>query len=125
MYSGEMILESAQKLSASIQSLETIQHYQRIETQIHQNEQIAQYMAELKQNQKQSVNLQNYDKPVAFARSEEKIEEIQTKIDGIPIVNEFKKAQHEANELLHVVIGTLSARIQQENIEAEDDQTHE
>lgn len=72
MYSREMILESAQKLSASIQSLETIQHYQRIETQIHQNEQIAQYMAELKQNQKQSVNLQNYDKPVAFARSEEK-----------------------------------------------------
>ncbi|UXS36029.1 YlbF family regulator [Staphylococcus delphini] len=125
MYSREMILEAAQKLSASIQSLETIQHYQRIEAQIHQNEQISQYMAELKQNQKQSVNLQNYDKPVAFARSEEKIEEIQTKIDEIPIVNEFKTVQQEANDLLHVIIGTLSARIEQENIEAEDDQTHE
>ncbi|HEC2144765.1 TPA: RicAFT regulatory complex protein RicA family protein [Staphylococcus delphini] len=121
MYSREMILEAAQKLSASIQSLETIQHYQRIETQIHQNEQISQYMAELKQNQKQSVNLQNYDKPVAFARSEEKIEEIQTKINEIPIVNEFKTAQQEANDLLHFIIGTLSARIEQENIEAEDD----
>ncbi|REB90592.1 hypothetical protein DV965_15345, partial [Staphylococcus pseudintermedius] len=63
--------------------------------------------------------------PVAFAGTEEKSEEIQNKSDGIPIVNEVKKAQHEANELLHVVIGTLSARIQQENIEAEDDQTHE
>lgn len=79
MYSREMILESAQKLSASIQSLETIQHYQRIETQIHQNEQIAQYMAELKQNQKQSVNLQNYDKPVAFARLKKKLKKYKPK----------------------------------------------
>ncbi|MEJ7540893.1 RicAFT regulatory complex protein RicA family protein [Staphylococcus intermedius] len=125
MYSRDMILEAAQKLSASIQSLETIQHYQRIETQIHQNEQISQYMADLKRNQKQSVNLQNYDKPVAFARSEEKIEEIQSKIDEIPIVNEFKAAQQEANELLHLVIGTLSSRIEQENIEAEVEQTDE
>lgn len=124
MYSREVILEAAQKLGASIQSLKTIQDYQRIETQIHQNEQISQYMSELKQNQKQSVNLQNYDKPVAFERSEAKIDEIQTKIDEIPIVNEFKVAQQEANDLLHVVIGTLSTRIEQENIEAEDDHTH-
>ncbi|MBA8759151.1 RicAFT regulatory complex protein RicA family protein [Staphylococcus coagulans] len=112
MYSKESILEAAKALGEAFQSLDTIQDYRRIETQIHQNEQIAQHMSELKQNQKQSVNLQNYNKPNAYARSEAKIDQIRTTIDDIPIVNEFRTAQQEANELLHLVVDTISTRIE-------------
>ncbi|ARJ51743.1 RicAFT regulatory complex protein RicA family protein [Staphylococcus lutrae] len=120
MNSRENILARARELSTSLQSLETIQAYQRVEAQIHQNQRISQYMAELKANQKQSVNLQNYDKPLAFEQSEAKIEALQKKMNHMPIVNEFKVAQQEANTLLQVVIGTLSSKIGQENFEVED-----
>ncbi|REB90696.1 hypothetical protein DV965_14470, partial [Staphylococcus pseudintermedius] len=79
MYSREMILDSAQKLSASIQSLETIQHYQRIETKLHQNEQLAQYMEQLKQKQNQSVHFTHYAKHFSFPRFSYNIKQIQTK----------------------------------------------
>ena len=47
-------------------------------------------MKDLKKNQKQSVNLQNYGKTEALKQSEGKIQEIEQNINILPIVEEFK-----------------------------------
>ncbi|MBI5974935.1 RicAFT regulatory complex protein RicA family protein [Staphylococcus canis] len=111
-YSREDILKAASNLSHRIQNLEMVQNYQNIETQIHKNARILNYMNQLKQSQKQSVNFQNYDKPNAYRRSEDKINSIRNKIDDIPIVTEFRASQEEVNDLLHLVIKTLSTGLQ-------------
>ncbi|QLK85908.1 YlbF family regulator [Staphylococcus sp. 17KM0847] len=108
MSTREDVLQAARALQTSIQNLETIQHYRQVEAQIHQNEHIATQMQSLKQQQKQSVNLQNYNKPIAYERSEEAIQSIQTQIDDIPIVSEFRQAQAQANDTLHFMIETLA-----------------
>lgn len=107
MTNKEDVLRKARELQQSIQNLETVQYYKQVEAQIHQNKHIAEQMNTLKQQQKQSVNLQNYDKPVAYQRSEETIQAIQTEIDDMPIVSEFRQAQREANDAIQFIIKTL------------------
>lgn len=108
MTSKEDVLQKARELQQAIRDLETVRYYQQVEQQIHENEQIAQHMNTLKQQQKQSVNLQNYHKPVAYQRSESTIQAIQSEIDDIPIVSEFRQAQREANDTIQFIIETLA-----------------
>lgn len=108
MTNKEDVLRKARELQQSIQGLETIQYYKQVEAQIHQNEHIAEQMKILKQQQKQSVNLQNYDKPIAYQRSEATIQAIQTEIDDMPIVSEFRQAQREANDTIQFIVETLA-----------------
>lgn len=112
MFNRQEILSQATQISHDLQSLEAIQEYKQIENQIHQHSKIAEYMKDLKQNQKQSVNFQNYDKPVAYRQSEDTIARIQSEIDAYPIVTQFRQSQEEANEILHLVIDTLAHRLQ-------------
>ncbi|MCS4486324.1 YlbF family regulator [Staphylococcus americanisciuri] len=111
MTTKDDVLQKARELQQAIQGLEVIRYYQRVEQQIHQNEHIAQHMANLKQQQKQSVNFQNYQKLVAYQHSEETIQAIQDEIDDFPIVAEFRQAQHEANDTIQYIIETLSEGI--------------
>ncbi|RIM16917.1 YlbF family regulator [Staphylococcus chromogenes] len=112
MFNRQEILSQATQISQDLQSLEVIQQYKQIEHQIHQHSKIGEYMKDLKQNQKQSVNFQNYDKPVAYRQSEDTIAHIQSEIDAYPIVTQFRQSQEEANEILHLVIDTLAHRLQ-------------
>ena len=111
MYEKDEILAEADKLSQRIQSLDTVKEYQAIEQQIHQNKNIETRMKDLKTTQKQSVNLQNYGKHQALRQSEDKIQDIEQNINVIPIVEEFRESQAEANDLLQMMISTMSNRL--------------
>ncbi|MCG7339587.1 YlbF family regulator [Staphylococcus sp. ACRSN] len=115
MYEKDEILAEADKISEHIKSLDIVQEYHRVEQQIHNNKQIEQKMKDLKKNQKQSVNLQNYGKTEAFKQSEDKIQEIEHNINVLPIVEEFKESQAEANDLLQMLISTMSDRLNEHN----------
>ncbi|ALN76314.1 YlbF family regulator [Staphylococcus agnetis] len=112
MFKKDDIILRAKVLSADIEALDVIQNYRHIEAQIHHHPQIAKHMDALKQNQKQSVNFQNYNKPNAYERSEETISNIRAEIDAYPIVGQFRQSQEEANETLHLIIETLATRLQ-------------
>ena len=58
------------RISERIKDLDIVKEYHRVEQQIHNNKQIEQKMKDLKKNQKQSVNLQNYGKTEALKQSE-------------------------------------------------------
>ena len=111
MYEKDEILAEADKLSQRIQSLDTVKEYQAIEQQIHHNKNIETRMKDLKKTQKQSVNLQNYGKHQALRQSEDKIQDIEQNLNIIPIVEEFRESQAEANDLLQMMISTMSNRL--------------
>ncbi|MBO1204796.1 RicAFT regulatory complex protein RicA family protein [Staphylococcus nepalensis] len=119
MYEKDEILAEAELLSQRIKSLDTVKDYQAIEQQIHHNKNIETRMKDLKRTQKQSVNLQNYGKHEALRQSEGKIEDVEQDINVIPIVEEFRESQSEANELLQMMISTMSNRLNQ-NQQGED-----
>ncbi|PHK48974.1 RicAFT regulatory complex protein RicA family protein [Staphylococcus edaphicus] len=113
MYEKDDILAEAERISERIKTLDTVKEYHNVESQIHQNKNLEQRMKELKRNQKQSVNLQNYGKAQALKASEDKIQHIEDDINVLPIVEEFRETQAEANDLLQMMIRTMSDRLNQ------------
>ncbi|MDG0818877.1 YlbF family regulator [Staphylococcus equorum] len=113
MYEKDDILAEANRISERIKSLDTVKDYHTVEQQIHYNKNIEQRMKDLKKTQKQSVNLQNYGKTEALKQSEGKIQGIEQDINVLPIVEEFRESQTEANDLLQMMISTMSDRLNQ------------
>lgn len=113
LYSRDDVISATKQLSEHIHQLEMVQNYQLIEKRVHENERLKHYMNHLKRSQKQSVNFQNYNKPVAYKQSEDSINAIKSDIDEIPIVNQFREAQNETNELLQLITKTLYQRLQE------------
>jgi len=115
MYSKEDILKHADVLARRINNLEVVKDYQSIEQQIHNNKTIESKMKSLKKQQKQSVNFQNYGKDTAFRQSENQIHHIENEINNLPIVEEFRSAQYDANELLQMMIKIMEDRLNEHN----------
>lgn len=115
MYSKEDILKHADTLANRINNLEIVKDYQTIEKQIHNNKTIENKMKNLKKQQKQSVNFQNYGKDNAFQQSEDQIHHIEDEINQLPIVEEFRSAQYDANDLLQMMIKTMEDRLNEHN----------
>lgn len=111
MYESDEILAEAERLSERIKALDTVKEYHQVESQIHNNKNLEQRMKELKKNQKQSVNLQNYGKTHALQASEDKIQHIEQDINVLPIVDEFRASQAEANDLLQMMIHTMADKL--------------
>ncbi|OFO40059.1 RicAFT regulatory complex protein RicA family protein [Staphylococcus sp. HMSC070D05] len=121
MYEKEDILKQADCVSNKIKALELIKQYQNVEQQIHKNSSIEQKMKQLKLQQKQSVNFQNYGKHQAYQKSEKEISQLEKEINAIPIVEEFRSAQFEANELLQLMVSTMEQSLNQHNEKAHHD----
>ena len=98
-----------------------IKQYQNVEQQIHENTSIEQKMKQLKLQQKQSVNFQNYGKHQAYQKSEEEISQLEKEINALPIVEEFRSAQFEANELLQLMVSTMEQSLNNHNEKAHHD----
>lgn len=121
MYEKEDILKQADCVSNKIKALELIKQYQNVEQQIHKNSSIEQKMKQLKLQQKQSVNFQNYGKHQAYQKSEKEISQLEKEINALPIVEEFRSAQFEANELLQLMVSTMEQSLNQHNEKAHHD----
>ncbi|EHJ07976.1 RicAFT regulatory complex protein RicA family protein [Staphylococcus simiae] len=115
MYDKEQILQRADDIAKKIQQLDTIKQYRMVEEQIHRNQNIQQKMTTLKKHQKQSVNFQNYGQQFALQQSEHNIHRLEAEINNLPIVEQFRVSQFEANELLQMFISTMEKRLNQYN----------
>ncbi|MGC7794800.1 RicAFT regulatory complex protein RicA family protein [Staphylococcus epidermidis] len=115
MYSEKEIIRKVESLAEKIGKLEVVQDYHNVEKQIHNNQVIKQKMNRLKAQQKQSVNFQNYGKQNALEQSEAKIQYLKDEINELPIVEEFRSAQYEANDLLQMMVKTMEDRLNEYN----------
>ncbi|MEB7398729.1 YlbF/YmcA family competence regulator [Staphylococcus epidermidis] len=115
MYSEKEIIRKVESLAEKIGKLEVVQDYHNVEKQIHNNQAIKQKMNRLKTQQKQSVNFQNYGKQNALEQSEAKIQYLKDEINELPIVEEFRSAQYEANDLLQMMVKTMEDRLNEYN----------
>lgn len=115
MYSEKEIIRKVESLAEKIGKLEVVQDYHNVEKQIHNNQAIKQKMNRLKAQQKQSVNFQNYGKQNALEQSEVKIQNLKDEINELPIVEEFRSAQYEANDLLQMMVKTMEDRLNEYN----------
>jgi len=108
-YSTEEILKQAESLADEMGHLEEIEHFHQLEAKLNENKKVQTYINQIKMKQKQAVNLQAYGKREAQLQMEKEIDELQEKIDSIPVVQEFKESQVITNHILQ----SISQNIQQ------------
>lgn len=108
LYTKDEIVAKANEIAMMIANTEEVEFYKRAEAQINENQKIRESIASLKTLQKQAVNFQQYGKEKAQGLVEGKIDKIQTDIDEVPIVQEFKQSQMDVNDLLQLVSNAIA-----------------
>lgn len=116
MYSKDEIVKEAKQLGEMMSETEQVEFFKKAEAKIHENKDVREKMASLKSLQKQAVNFQNYGKEHAYQMTEEKIKKLETELDEMPIVNQFKESQGEVNGLLQMVSHAISQTVTNEII---------
>ncbi|MED4884255.1 RicAFT regulatory complex protein RicA family protein [Bacillus smithii] len=115
-YSKDDIVERAKELAKMIAESEEVDFFKKAEAKIHENEKVRQLIANIKSLQKQAVNFQHYGKTEALKKTEEKIEQLERELDDIPVVQQFKESQVDVNDLLQIVVNTISNTVTDEVI---------
>lgn len=116
LYTKDEIVEKAKEIAHMIANTEEVEFFKKAEEQINENQQVREKIASLKTLQKQAVNFQHLGKEKAFKLVEEKIAAIETSLDEIPIVQEFKQSQIEVNDLLQLVSNAIANNVTKEII---------
>lgn len=118
LYTKDEIVEKAKEIAHMIANTEEVEFFKKAEEQINENQQIREKIASLKTLQKQAVNFQHLGKEKALKLIEDKIEKIETEIDEVPIVQEFKQSQVDVNNLLQLVSSAIANNVTNEIIES-------
>jgi cell fate (sporulation/competence/biofilm development) regulator YmcA (YheA/YmcA/DUF963 family) len=117
IYTKDDIIAKATEIADMISATEEVEFFKQAEAKIHENQKLREKMASLKSLQKQAVNFQHYGKESALKMVEEKIEKIETELDEMPIVQQFKQSQTDVNEILQMVSTAISNKVTDNIIE--------
>ncbi len=118
VYKKEDILNKAKEIASMISETEEVDFFKRAEEKINNNEKVKKIIAKIKTLQKESVNLQHFQKHEALKRNEAKIDDLMAELDAIPVVQEFKQSQTDVNDLLQLISSTISNKVTDEIIDA-------
>lgn len=110
-YSKTEILEKTKQLANTIAETDEVVQYKAIEQQLNANEKFSRLMEQRKKLQKESVNLEQLGKLEALAEAELQLTDLNKTIDEMPIVEEFKHAQNEVNEILQMVTSIITSEL--------------
>ncbi|MBU7592200.1 RicAFT regulatory complex protein RicA family protein [Metabacillus halosaccharovorans] len=116
IYTKDDIVVKARELAQMISESKEVDFFKRAEAQLNDNQKVREMIASIKSLQKQAVNFQHYGKHEALKQVEAKIDNIQSELDEIPIIQEFKESQLEVNDLLQLVSHTISNKVTNEII---------
>lgn len=110
-YTEADILARAAQIAGRLSETDQVRFYRQAEKKIENNQKVRRLVAEIKRYQKESVNLQHFQKHEAYQRNEAKIDQLQAELDAIPIVQEFKQTQGDVNDFLQLIVRLMSDRI--------------
>ncbi|WP_430534632.1 YlbF family regulator [Listeria rocourtiae] len=110
----EAIIAKAHELKAALQETEAVTFYRAAEAKINTNQKVATKVRDIKKLQKEAVNLEHYQKFGAVKQTEDSIDALTAEIDYLPIVQEFRRSQVEANDLLQSVTRQISYKVTSE-----------
>lgn len=117
-YTRQEILDEARRLATMVAETDEVTFFKQAEEKVNRNEKVQQLIRDIKNQQKQAVNLQHYGKPEALKKTEAKIESLEKELDDIPIIQEFKQSQTDVNDLLQLIASTISNEVTDHIIES-------
>jgi cell fate (sporulation/competence/biofilm development) regulator YmcA (YheA/YmcA/DUF963 family) len=99
-----------------LQACEEVQRFRLAEQQVQKSQTVSQLVEEIKRKQKEWVHAKHYQKTEYMKQLERELDQLQEKLDNLPIVREYQQYQVDVNDLLQliqkVVIDTISSKIE-------------
>ena len=112
--STDDIFKRTEELANLIAETEEVTYFKKIEEQLSENQKVDYLIQQIKDLQKQAVNLDHFEKTTALRNTENLLNEMQKELDSMPFIQEYKKSQFEANELLQMVTSIISDTVSDE-----------
>ncbi|MGM0523149.1 MAG: RicAFT regulatory complex protein RicA family protein [Bacillota bacterium] len=113
-YTDEDILAFTKGVAEKIGDLDEVQRFKAVKETLDGHEKVKQQINQIKQLQKQAVNLQAYGKTEAAKLVDQDIDKIQQQIDALPIVEEFKQTQVDVNAILQSLVTEINQQMSDE-----------
>lgn len=113
-YTDEDILAYTKGVAEKLADLDDVQRFKAVKQTLDEHEKVKQQINQIKQLQKQAVNLQAYGKTEAAKLVDQEIDKIQQQIDALPIVEEFKQTQVDVNAILQSLISEINQQMSDE-----------
>lgn len=101
------IEESVDDLIDSLLKKEEIIRYQKVEKQVEKNEWLKELIESIKQKQRDLVNLEYYEKPLAYQKTLKELEELNRQLAGNITVQLYKETLWEANEIVQLLFSRI------------------
>lgn len=114
-YTKDDIIAQTQELVAQLAATEEVQSFKRIEQQVQANKKVANLVAEIKNLQKQAVNLEHYEKNEALQQVRLQLAEKQAELDELPIMQDYQQSLSAVNALLTAITEAMSITITKES----------
>ncbi|MDQ0721146.1 cell fate (sporulation/competence/biofilm development) regulator YmcA (YheA/YmcA/DUF963 family) [Paenibacillus sp. W4I10] len=113
------IMGKAKELADMLGTSEEVRQFQQAETKIRDHERIQQLIATIKKKQKEIVAFESFKNVEMVSKIEQEIDDLQSELDGIPLVTEFQQSQSDINYLLQLVISVIRDTVSEKvNVEA-------
>jgi cell fate (sporulation/competence/biofilm development) regulator YmcA (YheA/YmcA/DUF963 family) len=112
--STDDIFKKTEELATLIAETEEVTIFKKIEEQLSENQKVNYLIQQIKDLQKQAVNLEHFEKTNALRNTENILNEMQTELDSMPFIQEYKRSRFEANELLQMVTSIISDTVSDE-----------
>lgn len=113
-YTDEDILAFTKGVAEKLGDLDDVQRFKAVKQTLDEHEKVKQMINQIKQLQKQAVNLQAYGKTEAAKLVDREIDQIQQQIDALPIVEEFKQTQVDVNAILQSLVTEINQQMSDE-----------
>ncbi|MDF2535532.1 MAG: hypothetical protein K0R18_1691 [Bacillales bacterium] len=108
------IFKKTEELATLIAETEEVTNFKKVEEQLSENQKVNYLIQKIKDLQKQAVNLEHFEKTTALRNTENIMSEMQSELDSMPFIQEYKRSQYEANEMLQMVTSIISDTISDE-----------
>lgn len=106
--------QAKQQLIELLKQHDVIQAYQKAEAKIKHQPDLEHLVYDMKSYQQDSVLFQKIDKKNAKQVSEQKVDTIQSELDNLPIVQDYREKMQDASDLLQYITKTLEEKINEE-----------
>lgn len=104
----EDIMAKTKELAELITTSAEVEFYKEAEKRIQNHREVQDLIKLIKKKQKEIVAFEHtFKNPAMVKKIEQEIEDLQDKLDEFPIVNQFKQAQDDLNQLLQMIVSVI------------------
>ncbi|MDT2801607.1 YlbF family regulator [Vagococcus lutrae] len=97
-----------------LQAYDAIQNYQLIEAQAKDHPALQELIERIKAEQKNVVQFEHYDKPVAAQKALKEADRLQAELENHPLVVSYRHRLIEANELVQYITQRIETTVNEE-----------